>query len=178
VIVRDGTDTMLGGEGDDIISAGNNDDQVWGGEGVDDVGGGDGDDIVVGGELQSGAGVYPFVDDTRGDTVYGGEGQDTLYFGRGDLAIGAEDADTFIVSDEGTEGAEPTRIFDFNFDEGDRLEIFYDPAKYVGMPEVTFTTTGLASTIEVLLDGNPVVFLDKNGENVGGPADVQLNAVS
>jgi Ca2+-binding RTX toxin-like protein len=70
-----GDDYLSGDEGDDTITGGNGDDQLIGGEGNDSLDGGDGNDL-----LEGGTGV---------DTLNGGTGDDSYYIDNvGDLITG------------------------------------------------------------------------------------------
>ncbi len=70
-----GDDYLSGDEGDDTITGGNGDDQLIGGEGNDSLDGGDGNDL-----LEGGTGV---------DTLNGGAGDDSYYIDNvGDLITG------------------------------------------------------------------------------------------
>lgn len=60
----DGNDTIMAAEGDDTIDAGDGDDQVQGNEGNDSILGDDGDDVILGGD--------------GNDTVRAGDGSDTV----------------------------------------------------------------------------------------------------
>ena len=86
-------DTIHGDAGDDTIYALAGDDIIFGGDGLDYLNGMEGDDII-----HSGAGY---------DQIYGGAGADTFVF------------DTITDYD----GSGFDRIFDFNIDDGDRLDL-------------------------------------------------------
>ncbi|MEL6641420.1 MAG: Hint domain-containing protein [Pseudomonadota bacterium] len=110
IITGDDDDFIDGGEGSDRISAGFDDDTVYGrsgfdliegGEGNDYVEGGTGDDVIFGGLEDPIADFVSFPDDepdangfqdlvpeNNGDTIYGGEGNDSIY--------GQDDEDTLF----------------------------------------------------------------------------------
>jgi Ca2+-binding RTX toxin-like protein len=83
-------DTLLGGAGNDLLDGGSGtgrdslgggsgDDTLLGSAGADTLAGGDGDDLLVGGYAEVGlSGSDPFmVDNTDGDSMSGGRGNDT-----------------------------------------------------------------------------------------------------
>jgi len=105
-----GWDTVRGDEGDDT---------VIGGRGVDVVVGGDGDDVVYGGiienlplnlteltELRDGGslsdlnGGIEMRDDSIGNELWGGTGDDDLILGSGDVADGNNGDDTYHIMSE------------------------------------------------------------------------------
>ncbi|MEF3047355.1 Hint domain-containing protein [Pseudotabrizicola sp. L79] len=106
IVAGDGNDTILAGRDDDTIFAGSGDDEVFGGDGSESVHGGAGDDTILTGDGQDivfGEDGDDYID-TRGpnplpdidypglygadtdplndlDTVYGGDGNDTIFTG-------------------------------------------------------------------------------------------------
>ncbi|WP_435259247.1 Hint domain-containing protein [Thioclava sp. FR2] len=106
IVAGDGNDTILAGADDDTIHAGSGDDEVFGGDGSESVHGGEGNDTILTGDGQDivfGEDGDDFID-TRGpnplpdidypglygadtdptndlDTVYGGDGNDTVFTG-------------------------------------------------------------------------------------------------
>jgi hypothetical protein len=92
--MQDGTETLDGGAGDDL---------VYGNFGADIVNGGPGDDVLFGGQ--------------GSDTLTGGAGDDTLWGNREpDVLSGGDGADVFYLN-----GAGADRITDFDPGAGDRL---------------------------------------------------------
>ena len=96
-----GVDTMYGGAGNDVFYGGPDGDLVYGGDGSDLVYGGAGGDLIdTGSSLQRPdigyAGLYPADTDPNNDkdTVFGGQGDDTIRTG--------DDADS-IVANEGND---------------------------------------------------------------------------
>ncbi|WP_298860656.1 Hint domain-containing protein [uncultured Sulfitobacter sp.] len=90
-----GSDSILGGEGDDWIDSwGVTSDTIDGGAGNDTLEGGAGDDLIIGG-----VGDDELLGWTGNDTLQGGIGRDTLTTDVGnDLLSGGDDADTFIIT--------------------------------------------------------------------------------
>lgn len=118
-----GWDTVFGNEGDDT---------VLGGRGSDVVEGNEGDDIVFGGiingvplnleeltELRDGGSLeeinngIEMRDDSVGNTLRGGPGEDQLIIGSGDNAAGGLNADTFHIMSEQNTDLEAS-IIDYN----------------------------------------------------------------
>jgi Ca2+-binding RTX toxin-like protein len=66
VLGNNGDDVITGGDGDDTIDGGDGDDAITGGDGDDTIDGGGGDDIIAAG--------------TGDDTIAGGEGDDIVTF--------------------------------------------------------------------------------------------------
>ena len=117
-------DTLIGGDGDDLLNAlagddlifatgGNNviwggrgDDTIWGADGNDTVGGGLGDDVIhgVGGNnmLWGSEGNDTVYGGTGNDTIGGGSGNDLIYGGRGQNQLwGGRGNDTIYAGDGG-----------------------------------------------------------------------------
>lgn len=110
-----GADTVVGGDTEDWVVGGQGSDRVYGDEGHDVVLGNLGDDTVEGGVGN---------DVVRGgqghDLVVGGEGWDYLAGDRGDDTItGGAGMDTFHTFS----GAGLDRVTDFNYWEGDRVNV-------------------------------------------------------
>jgi Ca2+-binding RTX toxin-like protein len=80
--------TLIGGPGDDTLVGGNSDDTLNGGDGNDRLAGGGGNDSLEGGagndQLDGGEGNDTVDGDTGDDTLDGGQGNDTLNGGPGD----------------------------------------------------------------------------------------------
>ena len=90
--------TLSGGPGDDVLVGGNTDDVLIGGEGNDHLAGGGGNDTLQGGtgndQLDGGEGNDTVDGDTGDDTLSGGQGNDTLDGGPGDDTLrGGPDMD-------------------------------------------------------------------------------------
>ena len=80
--------TLIGGPGDDVLVGGNTDDTLSGGAGNDRLAGGGGNDTLQGGagndQLDGGEGNDTLNGDAGDDTLDGGQGNDTLDGGPGD----------------------------------------------------------------------------------------------
>lgn len=147
-----GDDTLLGGTGADSLQGGQGNDSLDGGDGADSVHGYDGDDTVVGGSgadaLFGGMGndTVSGADDTVGDYVNGGGGDDMLVAGLYDTLTGGEGLDQILIGDWLEGGT--IDIADFTAGE-DQLILIYDTVAH--MPELSLETRG--EYIAVLLDG-------------------------
>lgn len=127
-----GEDFISGDYGSDTVRGDDGDDTVLGGRGADIVAGGEGDDLVFGGilegvplnleeltQLRDGEsledinGRTDMRDDSLGNTLSGGTGDDNLVLGSGDLANGNAGQDTFHIMSEQV-GAGGATIADFN----------------------------------------------------------------
>lgn len=115
-----GDDFVSGDYGSDVVRGDDGNDTVLGGRGTDTVNGGAGDDVVFGGiiegvplnleelellrdggSLEELNGDIDLRDDSIGNVVWGGEGDDDLILGSGDVANGNAGADTYhIMSDQ------------------------------------------------------------------------------
>lgn len=119
-----GLDTLWGGGGRDTVLGGADADEVAGGAGNDLIYGGDGNDTVFAAAANDnvfGEGGDDFIWAGLGDdVVFAGIGNDTIAPGAGDDTVSGEaGADTFLFfANNGTNVIE-----DFNFAEGDRLQL-------------------------------------------------------
>lgn len=110
-----GADTLSGQSGDDWVLGGRDADLLFGDEGDDIVNGNMGEDTVSGGD-----GADFLRGGQHGDLISGDAGDDWLTGDRGDDTLsGGSGADTFFHATAG--GAD--RILDFNFAEGDRVQL-------------------------------------------------------
>ena len=152
-----GTDLIEGQEGDDWVSGDYSSDTVYGNEGNDTVIGGrgndgvygeDGDDVVFGGilqniplnlnemtELRDGGsladinGGIEMRDDSIGNDVRGGAGDDDVIIGSLDMAMGNDGADTFHIMSEQNNGYGDNAPTILNFDaEEDAITVIVDNA--------------------------------------------------
>ncbi|TMM50896.1 calcium-binding protein [Sulfitobacter sabulilitoris] len=121
-----GMDTMTGGLRDDTLI---------GGDGADVIAGGGGDDALFGGFR-----VLTREDDMDADTLDGGEGDDSLFLGDDDTGAGG---DAFVVIGDVSGNVTVT---DFNRDE-DGLVIETDTPETTGVSDQTVTTAGLVITL-------------------------------
>ncbi|MEH6646772.1 hypothetical protein [Sulfitobacter sp.] len=84
-------------------------DTLVGGDGADVIDGGDGDDALFGAFSRE-----TRADDEAADTLGGGDGDDTLFMGDGDTGNGGEGRDVFVATQD---AVEVIQISDFNLDE-------------------------------------------------------------
>ena len=118
-------DTLLGTDRDDVLFGFDGDDQLSGGAGADVLNGGAGNDLVTGD------------DDSEGDELIGGDGDDWVVMGDGDTGTGGSGDDEFHMDANGT-----VHIRDYNPDD-DRLMVYYDPAGPVPTLKTEMTETGM-----------------------------------
>lgn len=129
----DGADSLSGGAdfddingnaGDDTVSAGLGDDWVVGGKDNDSLSGDSGDDLIYGNlgadTLSGGEGADVMRGGQDNDLLLGGAGADFLSGDKGDDTLtGGAGADVFhTFGDAGID-----RVTDFNFAEGDRVQL-------------------------------------------------------
>lgn len=138
-----GDDFASGDDGFDTVNGGAGNDTVIGGRGGDVVEGQDGDNLVFGGilqgmplnipemialreggSLQDINGGVDVRDDSFGNTLRGGDGDDDLILGSGDVASGNVGADTFHIMSE-QNGDEAPTILDYNI-QRDALTVIVD----------------------------------------------------
>jgi Ca2+-binding RTX toxin-like protein len=144
---EDGNDAITGLRGNDVLWGRGGDDNLSGGRGRDFLLGGDGDDTLDGG---------------RGlDLLIGGEGDDILIGGAGsDFLLGGAGADTFMVtSDRGVD-----RIFDFNADEGDVINV----ADLLGDVGYEAGVEGDALDNYLRVEGNDLLIQNDDGPSCNG----------
>lgn len=111
----EGKDLLYGQDGNDVLYGDAGDDQLWGGNGIDSLDGGAGVDVLDGG---SGNDILLGGDDN--DTLKGQSGDDLLNGGSGnDQLYGGSGADIFVFD----ENSGIDKLLDFNFKQGDRLDI-------------------------------------------------------
>mgnify|MGYP001071290847 CR=1 FL=1 len=106
--------TLNGGDGSDILNGGDGSDILNGGDDSDTLNGGNGDDFLVG-DLGSAGGI---------DIMRGGEGADTFVLGQGGTNF-YNDGNPSVFGN-----TEYARIEDFNFVEGDRIQLTNDLGDY------------------------------------------------
>ena len=137
-----GNDTLLGGAGNDALSGGTDNDIIYGNQGTDVIYGNLGQDTGYGGQVndivfggQQNDAVYGnfgndivygnFGDDfvfggQDADRLFGGQGNDTINGNLGnDTLFGNLGADRFVFG----QGAGADVVMNFNFAEGDRLDV-------------------------------------------------------
>lgn len=127
-----GDDWLSGDYGSDTVRGDEGNDTVLGGRGMDTIVGGEGDDLLFGGilegvplnleeltELRDGGsldeinGGIDMRDDSLGNVLQGGVGDDDIVIGSADTATGGEGADTFHIMSEQI-GAATAQITDFD----------------------------------------------------------------
>ena len=100
-----GSNSIVGGPGNDKIAAGNGDDYVNGGDGDDTLSGGNGNDILIGGrgnDVLDGANGDDALEGGGGNNqLSGGNGSDTLRAGDGNNQIDGGNGNDVIVAGNG-----------------------------------------------------------------------------
>ena len=158
-----GNDFVSGDYGSDTVNGDEGDDTVIGGRGSDIVIGSEGDDVVFGGilnglpldleemtALRDGASLadlndgLDMRDDSMGNTLSGGTGDDDLILGSGDVASGHSGADTFHIMSEQNGDTAPT-ILDYRGD--DALTIIVDDVETAD--EISVTEDGEDAVIRL-----------------------------
>jgi Ca2+-binding RTX toxin-like protein len=161
----DGNDSLKGFGGADYLDGGHGDDAMHGMDGDDVLDGDSGNDTLYGG--------------AQNDILWGGDGNDNLSGGSGndtlqgmdgtDGLTGGAGADTFIWEFTAETGlAIPTmdRISDFNFAEGDRIDLSAVDANVYAAGNQAFTFIGTGA-----FTGTPG---EINYVHVGGETIIQL----
>lgn len=120
-----GSDTLFGGDGDDILDGGDGNDSLFGGNDDDTLYGGDGNDKLVGDngsdKLYGGNGDDVLDGGTGRDHLFGGEGNDILTGGDGDDHLDGNTGDDILTGRAGNDtfayqsGDGRDTITDFNF---------------------------------------------------------------
>ena len=156
-------ENLFGSSFADSLSGDNNNNTIWGAAGNDYIYGNGGNDALNGGDgndvLNGGAG---------NDTLVGGAGLDQLYGGLG--------ADSFVftaLSDSTVATAGRDIIYDFNYAQGDRIDLRLIDANVFAAGDQAFTFigtaafTGVAGQLHVqVAGGNTIVSGDVNGDKV------------
>jgi Ca2+-binding RTX toxin-like protein len=124
VFGNEGNDTVIGGRGGDLVVGNDGDDVIFGGiiEGVplnlEEL-----EALRDGGSLAQINGGIDLRDDSLGNTLRGGAGDDDLIIGSGDIATGSTGADTFHLMSEQAEGGAATII---SYTQADAITIIAD----------------------------------------------------
>lgn len=133
-----GTDLLVGGDGNDVIDGGAGHDWLHGGNGNDTLYGADGDDLLVGGAgddyLNAGSGI---------NTLIGGDGSDTIdidQLGKLDTVFAAT-ANSVSQSDIIRLGSGIDMAGNLYHREGGDLVITLRSGQMIYTPETTYTTT-------------------------------------
>lgn len=174
-----GNDFLMGEFDDDVLDGGGGNDGLHGGNGADTLHGGDGDDLLNGGVLdledqlleewlddfQAGQAVNTVGDETTaiideyvGDSLDGGDGNDTLIGGPFDVLTGGDGVDTFVTGDWSNSPHTAT-VTDFDTN-GELIVYRYDetgPAPAITM-DAEENSDG-TSNITLFADGTPVLSL-------------------
>lgn len=120
--------------GADGITGSSLNDTLVGGDGADIIEGGDGDDAIFGA-----FGRETRADDEAADTLDGGAGDDTLFLGDGDTANGGDGIDVFVATQD---AVEEIQISDFNSEE-DAIAIESETPDTLSVIEQTVEDGGL-----------------------------------
>lgn len=169
-------DLLFGGDGDDVLNGGAAADFLQGGMGADMMNGGSGDDVLNGTFTQGANGTFTHgaMDQDDADTLWGGDGDDTLIIGQNDMAHGGAGADTF-TSGEYIENADVAgHVADFDPTE-DRIEVIFDPDVNPN-PQVEVQDFEDGSGADILLNGS--VILSVSGAQGMDPGLIDLRAVA
>ena len=171
VVAAYSSDYLRGGDGADVILGGVGADDINGNQGNDTVHGGAGDDWAVGGKDEDvvyGDGGGDIVCGNLGnDTCDGGAGSDLVRGGQGDDSLAGGAGDDWLSGDRGSDtlsggaGADifhsfgeagVDRVTDFNFGEGDRVQL--DPGSaYTGAQVGADTVITLGGGAQMILVG-------------------------
>lgn len=179
IMAGGGNDVVLGGPGRNYLRGDDGNDSIVGGTGFDDINGnmgndtcqsGGGDDWIVGGKDND-----SLVGSAGQNLVYGNLGADTLDGGAGnDIVRGGQDNDTlmggagddFVSGDKGDDtmsggagadlfhtfgDASIDRVLDFNFAEGDRVQV--DPGTQFAVSQVG------ADTVVSMIGGGQMILV-------------------
>jgi serralysin len=157
-----GSDSVYGGQGNDQVFGDNGADRVYGDNGADRVYGGIGGDLCFGG-----AGNDTLYGGADGDTLYGGADNDLLYGDRdNDLLFGDRGNDTLTGGSGGDRfafnpGSGVDLVSDFNFGEGDRIQL----------------ASGMTYTVAMAANGDTmIVFADGGNATLAGIRSSQVSA--
>ena len=133
-----GADQILGGSGNDSLSGAAGNDSLYGEDDNDSMDGGDGNDVLDGGSgddgllgsagndtLSGGAGNDQLWAGDGNDSLTGGDGSDFIIGGMGkDMLAGGAGADAFFfMSASESTAAAPDQITDFNWADGDYIDL-------------------------------------------------------
>ncbi len=152
-----GNDTVYGGDGNDVVDGSVNDDLIYGGAGDDQlegarhndvIYGGAGNDVITGDRLDGTGGV-----DRGIDTIYGEEGDDTLWLYGEDTGTGGAGADLFRVinADDPDTGV---TITDYDATE-DLIQIHYADDSG-GAPSISVAAVDGTDDVQILLNAQAV----------------------
>ncbi len=166
-----GPSTLLGGDGNDLVSGhtdrdsldgGAGEDTVRGWTGTDLVSGGDGSDLLSGGDgtdtIRGGAGTDVVDGDTGDDSLDGGEGADRYVVSAGIDTIldsGAEGMDVLDLTPWG--GRAATTITETRDGAGRLVSVTY--ARNGSRDQAIVATSAGVNPLEALLDGGLVILL-------------------
>jgi len=169
IVDTGGANYLRGGDGADSVVGGGDFDDINGNVGNDTISGGSGNDWVVGGKdndsLSGGVGNDLLYGNLGADTLDGGDGNDTLRGGQDDDVLSGGSGADYLSGDKGSDtitggrGADifhsfgdagVDRITDFNYQEGDRLQL--DAG-------TTYTVSQVGSDVVVDMSGGGHVVL-------------------
>lgn len=173
-----GEDLIAGNAGNDFLRGGAGDDLLLDSDGADTLRGDTGDDLLISTgvtdqaafldavialsddtDADSGPGINDIDgldltqdQDTEGDVVDGGAGEDAIFFGQGDTVTGGDGAD-FFVGGQTLVAGDPAVITDFEVNE-ETLVLTTD-----GGDAPTLAVSNVGGDAVLSLDGDPVVIL-------------------
>lgn len=149
-----GVDLLIGGLGNDVLRGEQDDDALEGGLGSDSLLGGAGDDVLIGYTRSDGAAISGTADPVFGDadtvdpdTLDGGDGEDLLVIGRGDTAFGGAGEDVFTTGIWMDASADTGIIADFE-PTGEEILILV-PETYTGAGAVTIVDEGADALVQM-----------------------------
>lgn len=100
-------DTLIGGDGNDVITGGSSGSRIDGGDGNDTIMGGDGDDTIDAGDGEDSvlgeAGDDSILGDDGNDEISGGDGNDTVMAGDGSDTVSGDAGADSLFGDLGTD---------------------------------------------------------------------------
>ena len=149
-----GMDLLIGGLGNDVLRGEQDDDALEGGLGSDSLFGGAGDDVLIGYTRPDGAAisgtagpVFGDADTVDPDTLDGGDGEDLLILGRGDTAFGGAGQDAFLTGSWMTGSADTGIIADFQPVDDEILILL--PEDYAGAEVITIEADGADALVRM-----------------------------
>ncbi|OUL29760.1 hypothetical protein BV378_05065 [Nostoc sp. RF31YmG] len=156
IFALDGNDFVYAAAGNDYVEGGIGNDVLYGEDGDDNLLGGDGNDYLSGGK--------------GNDVLTGGAGNDILTGNWGyDTLTGGNGADTFIIHQAGWSGSTSylgdgyAVITDFQWWEGDKIQVSSDISNYSINQNVNYIGTSAADT--AIYQGNDLIAILQDTTN-------------